>query len=401
MLIEGCREWNAKLYIALVDFEEAFDTVNHAMLFEALELQGMPKSYIFLLRRLYQKQSANVRMDVGSREFNVERGVRQGDPISPLLFILVMDQILRPLEERWSKASIRRRGHPFGIQLRGRECLTNLRFADDVLLVSSSKADIRKMLEHFKAEASKYGLSLHMGKTKILANRASHEQSLSLELAGEQVDILAADAAEKYLGAKLCLDDCDDAELTSRISCAWAAFAKYRGELCNRHLSAKLRMKLFDSVVTPCVLYACSCWALTAERARMLQTARRRMLRQMFVNWNVWNLRGGGLEEWIDHMRQSTHDAEALASKHGSLDWVFAQRRRKWKFAGKLASCTDGRWSRKLLEWTPLHGYGRSPGHPFTRWSDELCALAGGNWLQHAENWTLWSHLEDGFALIR
>ena len=101
----------------MVNFEKAFDTVNHAMLWEALELQGMPQSYIFLLKKLYQEQSAKVRMDTDSRSFDMERGVRQGDPISPLLFILVMDQILKPLAARWSKASRRRQGHPLGIQL--------------------------------------------------------------------------------------------------------------------------------------------------------------------------------------------------------------------------------------------------------------------------------------------
>ena len=153
--------------------------------------------------------------------------------------------------------------------------------------------------------------------------------------------------------------------------------------------------------MTPCVLYGSACWALTAQRARNLQTVRRRMLRQMFVSNGAWKLARGSLEEWVDHMRQSTHKAETLASTHGSFDWVSSQRRRKWRFAGKLATCTDERWNRKLLEWSSWHGSGRSAGHHFTRWSDELCALAGGNWIQHATDSAMWSHLEDGFVMIR
>ena len=48
--------------------------------------------------------------------------------------------------------------------------LTNLRFADDVILVATSRSDVSKMIADLSSEAGKYGLSLHMGKTKILTN---------------------------------------------------------------------------------------------------------------------------------------------------------------------------------------------------------------------------------------
>ena len=50
------------------------------------------------------------------------------------------------------------------------EPLTNLRFADDIRLYASSRPDVKKMLAHVREEAAKYGLKMHMGKTKVLFN---------------------------------------------------------------------------------------------------------------------------------------------------------------------------------------------------------------------------------------
>ena len=160
---------------------------------------------------------------------------------------------------------------------------------------------------HFKAESAKYGLNLNLAKTKMLTNLAANEQAYGLDISGEKVEILEANAVEKYLGTKLCLNDCDDSELTFRIASAWAAFGKYRSELCNRSLSAKLRIRLFDSVVTPCALYASSCWALTSERVRRLWATWRKLLRSMFVSRSSRHLRHDGAKAWPDHMPLCTH----------------------------------------------------------------------------------------------
>ena len=82
VLIEKCREYNHQLRVALVDYEKAFDTVSHEQLWEILEKQGLPMPYVSLLRTLYTGQTARVVTEVPSREFQISRGVRQGDPVS-------------------------------------------------------------------------------------------------------------------------------------------------------------------------------------------------------------------------------------------------------------------------------------------------------------------------------
>eukprot|EP00973_Karenia_brevis_P079033 10967489-Karenia_brevis.AAC.1 len=69
------------------------------------------------------------------------------------------------------------------------------------------------------------------------------------------------------------------------------------------------------------------------------------------------------VDDWVEWVQRATHTAEEHLRRCGIEDWVTAQRRKKWRWAGHLARRADGRWSTKLLEWTPVDGF-RNPGHP-------------------------------------
>eukprot|EP00973_Karenia_brevis_P029337 4045647-Karenia_brevis.AAC.1 len=72
-IIERSRESDYPVWMALVDFEKAFDTVEHEALWKVLEDQRVPIHYISLLKSLYQEQVAAVQTDVRSRSFRISR----------------------------------------------------------------------------------------------------------------------------------------------------------------------------------------------------------------------------------------------------------------------------------------------------------------------------------------
>ena len=98
LLQEKCLEWRNDLWIAAVDFKKAFDTVAHTSLWNALSSQGVGSKYVHLIAKLYLNQVAALCVDKVSREFQLLRGVKQGDPMSPALFNAVSEDIFRYLK---------------------------------------------------------------------------------------------------------------------------------------------------------------------------------------------------------------------------------------------------------------------------------------------------------------
>ena len=129
-----------------------------------------------------------------------------------------------------------------------------------------------------------------------------------------------------------------EAEVDKRIASAWGAFGKYSAELRNKKIALKTRVRLFDAVVTPCATYASACWALRSSEVSKMQAARRSMLRA------IVGVKRQCDEDWVCYVRRSTHTSERLFSENGSEDWVSIHRRRKWRFAAKLATANDARW---------------------------------------------------------
>ena len=131
-----------------------------------------------------------------------------------------------------------------------------MRFADDVLLIGKSLSEVEEMLTDLSQEAEKYGLEMHMGKTKVLWNGIGSSQPPSkLKINEQEVEILDPHASTMYLGKSLSLTEVHDTELQHRIARAWTKFAVYKDELCNKKYELNHRLRLFDSVITPTILY--------------------------------------------------------------------------------------------------------------------------------------------------
>ncbi len=87
----------------------------------------------------------------------------------------------------------------------------------------------------------------------------------------QKVEVLAADASTMYLGRMLCMDDYHNKEVQHRMTKLWAKFMTYKGELCDKHYPLSDRLKLFNAVVTPTVLYGSGTWTMALEREQICQ----------------------------------------------------------------------------------------------------------------------------------
>ena len=105
-------------------------------------------------------------------------------------------------------------------------------------------------------------------------------------------------------------------------------------------------------------------------------------------------------EPWPEFIQRATHRSEQLACANGAKHWLALQRHFKWRLAGKAVTSTDGRWTKRLLAWKPwFRSFPfRDVGRPVKRWDEDLTAMAGGDWVETAQDTELWTLLGEGFA---
>ena len=155
------REFQKNIYFCSIDYAKAFDCVHHNKLWKILEEKGIPDHLTCLLRNLYAGQDATVRTGYGTTDwFQIGKGVRQGCILSPGLFNLYAEYIMRKagLEEA-----------QVGLTIAGRN-INNLRYADDSTLMAESEEELKSLLMKVKEESEKVGLKLNIQKTKIMSS---------------------------------------------------------------------------------------------------------------------------------------------------------------------------------------------------------------------------------------
>ena len=122
---------------------------------------GIPDPLTCFLRSLYEGQEAKIRTGHGTTDwFQIRKGVRQGCILSPYLFNLYAECIMRNAGMEEAQA---------GIKIAGRN-ITNLRYADDTTLMTESEEERKSLLMKVKEESEKVGLKLNIQKTKVMAS---------------------------------------------------------------------------------------------------------------------------------------------------------------------------------------------------------------------------------------
>jgi hypothetical protein len=162
--IHQCHQSRRPVVILKLDFEKAFDTVEHSVIIQVMEHLGFPTRWLNWIRNILGSGSSAVLLNgVPGKYFKCKRGVRQGDPLSPLLFVLAAE-LLQILINRASamnllKAPIQQPTEDFPI----------VQYADDTLLILQAEGRqlffLKSLLNNFSEST---GLKINYRKSQLL-----------------------------------------------------------------------------------------------------------------------------------------------------------------------------------------------------------------------------------------
>ncbi|KAK3526236.1 hypothetical protein QTP70_018714 [Hemibagrus guttatus] len=240
-VLEGSWEFAQPVHMCFVDLEKAFDRVPRGILWEVLWEYGARGPLLRAVRSLYNRSRSLVRIaSCKSDLFPVHVGLRQGCPLSPVLFIVFMDRI--------SRRSQGLEGVRFGDHR-----ISSLIFADDVVLLASSGLDLQHALGHFAAECEAAGMRVSTSKSEAMVLDWK-KVACTLQVGGE---VLPQVEEFKYLGVLFTSEGKMDREIDRRIGAAAAVMrSMYRSVVVKKELSRK-------SIYVPTLTYGHELWVMT------------------------------------------------------------------------------------------------------------------------------------------
>ncbi|KAA0201068.1 Retrovirus Pol polyprotein from type-2 retrotransposable element R2DM [Fasciolopsis buskii] len=162
--LREAQEKSKNLAAAFVDVSKAFDTVSHDSILRAAQRQGFPPPLLNYLRRLYDGST----VQLCGEEVRCRRGVRQGDPLSPILFIAVIDDVLSSLP-------------CFGFPLGSERIVDVLAYADDLVLFTENEAALQSKLNGLADALALVGMTVNASKSRALTITANkHNKTVVL-----------------------------------------------------------------------------------------------------------------------------------------------------------------------------------------------------------------------------
>ncbi|KAK3557502.1 hypothetical protein QTP70_028318, partial [Hemibagrus guttatus] len=255
ILMEKYRDGQKELHCVFVDLEKAYDRVPREELWYCMRKSGVAEKYVRVVQDMYERSRTVVRCAVGqTEEFKVEVGLHQGSALSPFLFAIVMDQLSEEVRQ---------------------ESPWTMMFADDIVICSESREQVEENLERWRFALERRGMKVSRSKTEYMCVN-EREGSGTVRLQGEEVKKVQE---FKYLGSTVQSNGECGKEVKKRVQAGWNGWRKVWGVLCERKISARIKGKVYRTVVRAAMLYGLETVSLRKRQESELEVAELKMLR--------------------------------------------------------------------------------------------------------------------------
>lgn len=270
-LLQRRHEFQKDTMIAYLDFSAAFDSVDRKSLWMVLTACGIPPFFVNMIKRMYEDSLCIVRAyGEKGQPFGVSTGVRQGDVMSPLLFIHAVDWII-------THAGTDSDGVVMGEDF----VVKSTEYADDVALIAETAGKLQHHIDRFDTRGKMLGLVLNANKCKYTS---TFDPGIQIAVNGAPIERVQK---FNYLGSFIEESGNPTAEVKSRIGKASAVFKSLRKCLWSRRqISLVVKRRLFDSLVMPVLLYGLELLSLNVAATSQIASFEMHCLRAILgVGW--------------------------------------------------------------------------------------------------------------------
>lgn len=270
----------------------------------------------------------------------IDTGVRQGCILSPTLFNIVLDYIMKRLE------TVKNLGGTMTP-----EGMEDAEYADDTCLLAECLLRVMKLTEALATESAKFGLKINMAKTKVMPVTNQFGPWPKVMVHDEDIDVVDNFT---YLGSDIQATGGTENETVRRIALAGSVFNRLHEKVFKRHdIKLKTKLRIYNASVVPVLTYGAESWAVTEGIERRLDTCENKWLRRILRI------------KYEEHVTNK-QIRERTGQQHIS-NYV---RKRIMTWAGHVMRMEGSRAAKRIYEWQPAGK--RRVGRPRTRWKDGL-----------------------------
>ncbi len=275
-IIADSKKYKKPLHIAYIDISRAYDTVEHWAIEEALLEHGINVKMIELINNIYQDNTTKIITPYGNTEpIQITRGVRQGCPLSPLIFTLVINQLLWKMEEEGEGYLANDTIHKLGA------------FADDIVTYTKTKEGLQKNMDITNEYCRRYGMKLNIDKARtktVTTNNIGIPDNITVRQEGDKEDTiiphLNKEETYKYLGVwiDMKLDTMEQQRLLST-KLNWQI-----DNIINRCYSTRQMIEAINRAYIPAMEYR---MATTFHENKWIEKIDREIARRIYRKMNI------------------------------------------------------------------------------------------------------------------
>ena len=259
-------------YFAFIDLEKAFDKVPRKYIWESLTKRKIPENLIKAIQSLYGKNvSYVICKNMKSETFITKEGLRQGGVMSPVLFTIYMDDIIKECNTKIKKLFL-------GYKNLQRVELSECAFADDIVIMANNENDLQTNVTAWNETLNEYGMKINNDKTKVMVI-ASEQQQTNIQINNTRLEQVHS---FQYLGVTLQDNGRQDIDINKRVEkTAKLYHAWNRSFIAKSEVTRETKMTVYKTCFRPVLTYGCESWVLTQGLQSKIQATEMKYLRRI------------------------------------------------------------------------------------------------------------------------